>query len=78
MIGADTVVVKDEHVLEKPRDEKHALSMLNSLNGQTHYVITGVQIIYKVNDDIKRAHFVERTDVTFTKLDQETINACKI
>lgn len=52
--------------------------MLSSLNGQTHYVITGVQIIYKVSDQIKRVHFVEKTNVTFTKVDQEIIGACKV
>jgi predicted house-cleaning NTP pyrophosphatase (Maf/HAM1 superfamily) len=48
--------------------------MLKQLNGQTHQVLTGVQILYKQ----ERVEFVEKTDVTFTKLDSETMNACKV
>ncbi|KAI8064916.1 maf-like protein [Thamnidium elegans] len=76
VIGADTVVVKDEHVLEKPRDKNHAIEMLQQLSGQTHYVLTGVQIIYKTEEGkIEKCQFVERTNVRFSKLDTETMNA---
>lgn len=79
VIGADTVIVKDEHVLEKPRDKNHALEMLQQLSGQTHYVLTGVQIIYKTEQGtIERCQFVERTNVVFSTLDTETMNACKL
>ncbi|CAO3682683.1 unnamed protein product [Rhizopus stolonifer] len=76
VIGADTVVVKDEEVLEKPHDEEHALCMLNKLSGSTHYVLTGVQIVYKQKDgEVKKAGFVEKTNVTFSKIDDEMIEA---
>jgi len=42
VLGADTVVVVDEHLLEKPRDERDAARMLNLLSGRTHQVITGI------------------------------------
>ena len=42
VLGADTVVVVDEHLLEKPRDEQDAARMLGLLSGRTHNVITGV------------------------------------
>lgn len=76
VIGADTVVVKDNCVLEKPKDRDHAWSMLQKLNGATHQVLTGVQILYKRQDQIKQIEFVEKTEVTFTRLDNETIKAC--
>ncbi|KAI8367049.1 maf-like protein [Blakeslea trispora] len=75
VIGADTVVVKDNCVLEKPKDRDHAWSMLQKLNGATHQVLTGVQILYKRQDQIKQIEFVEKTEVTFTRLDNETIKA---
>ncbi|CAO3648829.1 unnamed protein product [Mucor fragilis] len=75
VIAADTVVVKDECVLEKPRDKEHALAMLQQLNGQSHYVLTGVQIMYKINDKVERIEFVERTQVQFSQIDPEIIQA---
>ena len=41
-LGADTVVMLDEHVLEKPRDFDDAVRMLTMLSGREHSVITGI------------------------------------
>src|SRR5712671_7004562 len=41
-LGADTVVVLDEHILEKPRDQVDARRMLELLSGREHAVVTGV------------------------------------
>lgn len=45
VIGADTIVVLDEKILGKPRDEQEAYQMLMNLQGRTHWVYTGVAII---------------------------------
>lgn len=42
VLGADTVVVFEEHVLEKPADADDAARMLRMLAGQQHEVITGI------------------------------------
>ncbi len=42
VLGADTVVVVDGHVLEKPRDAADAARMLDLLSGCEHQVITGI------------------------------------
>src|ERR1039457_1670326 len=42
VLGADTVVVVDQHLLEKPTDQADAARMLRLLSGRTHQVITGV------------------------------------
>lgn len=42
VLGADTVVVLDHHVLEKPADPDDARRMLRMLSGRMHSVITGV------------------------------------
>jgi septum formation protein len=45
VLGADTVVVVDEHLLEKPRDAADAAHMLRLLSGRSHQVITGVCLV---------------------------------
>jgi septum formation protein len=45
VLGADTVVVVDEHLLEKPENEQDAARMLRLLSGRSHHVITGVCLV---------------------------------
>ncbi len=42
VLGADTVVVLDRHVLEKPGDVADARRMLKLLSGREHVVMTGI------------------------------------
>jgi septum formation protein len=42
VLGADTVVVLDEHILGKPADERDAVRMLRMLSGREHTVLTGI------------------------------------
>jgi septum formation protein len=45
VLGADTIVVVDEDVLEKPLDHHDAARMLRLLSGRAHNVITGVTLV---------------------------------
>ena len=45
VLGADTIVVVDDDVLEKPEDAEHALVMLRRLQGRRHDVVTSVCLI---------------------------------
>lgn len=45
VIGADTVVVKDNAVYGKPSSQEEACQMLGSLQGDRHEVYTGVTLI---------------------------------
>jgi septum formation protein len=45
VLGADTIVVVDEAILGKPRDDEDAARMLKLLSGRTHAVITGVCVV---------------------------------
>ncbi len=45
VLGADTTVVVDEHVLEKPADAADARRMLGLLAGRSHEVITGICLV---------------------------------
>lgn len=42
ILAADTTVVFQEQILEKPRDQADALRMLRLLSGHEHRVITGI------------------------------------
>ena len=44
VLGADTAVILDGHILGKPRDQVHAVEMLRSLSGRTHQVLTAVAL----------------------------------
>ena len=71
IIGADTVVVLNEKILGKPKNEKDSVLMLRSLSGTTHEVITGVSLIVLESEiDIT---FNERTFVSFNTLSNEDI-----
>jgi septum formation protein len=48
VLGADTIVVVDEAILGKPRDDEDAARMLRLLSGRTHAVITGVCVVEPV------------------------------
>jgi septum formation protein len=45
VLGADTTVALDEHVLEKPVDAEDAVRILLLLQGRTHEVVTSVALV---------------------------------
>jgi len=45
VLGADTTVVCDGHILAKPEDAADAMRMLRRLSGRTHQVMTGVAAV---------------------------------
>jgi len=70
IVTADTTVVLDNELLEKPADEKEAFGMLTKLSGRSHDVITGVCIAAPDGLD----SFSVSTRVTFKELSNEEIN----
>jgi septum formation protein len=69
VITADTVVILDDRILNKPQDRVEAFDMLLRLSGNTHLVMTGVCIISKE----KEISFDDTTEVTFQKLTAKEI-----
>jgi septum formation protein len=65
VLGADTVVVIDDQVLEKPLDTADAMRMLALLSGREHEVITGICLRTEsrkiVDTATTRVHFVQLT-----------------
>jgi septum formation protein len=52
VLGADTIVVVEEDVLGKPRDEAHAVELLSRLMGTTHRVMTGIALAWSDGREI--------------------------
>ncbi|MEL0580907.1 Maf family protein [Pectobacterium punjabense] len=69
VLGADTIVVLNGQVLEKPHDETHAAEMLSQLSGKQHQVMTAVALADK--DDLLSCLVI--TDVTFRPLSPQDI-----
>lgn len=71
VIGADTIVVINEQILGKPKNEEEAYNMIKLLSGKTHYVITGFALInLSLN---KKVIDCEVSQVTFKELSEECI-----
>ena len=73
IIAADTVVVLDDRILGKPKDEKEAKEMLQRLSGREHIVITGIGVVDTVSGRTLSA--TEQTIVYFHTLEEEEIDA---
>ena len=71
IISADTVVVLDNEVLGKPKDEQDAINMLTKLSGKKHQVITGLCLLHGSRAETHASI----TDVYFSELSDEEINA---
>ena len=69
LLTADTIVVMDGKIYEKPKDKSDAIKILNKLSGNTHTVITGVTI----TDKSKSVSLSDHSKVTFAKLSAEEI-----
>ncbi len=71
VISADTIVVLNGEIINKPKDPNEAIQMLKKLSGKTHQVYTGFTII-----DTKTGKSIsdfEVTEVKFRDLSDEEI-----
>jgi septum formation protein len=73
VIAADTTVLAEGHVLEKPKDAEDARQMLRLFSGKTHEVITALCVINI--PAAKEALHVEKTRVDFLKMSEEEIES---
>lgn len=69
LITSDTIVILNDRIYGKPKNNEEAIQFLSELNDKTHQVITGYTIIYK-NTIIKKEVI---TSVTFNKLSPDEI-----
>lgn len=71
IISADTVVVNDNKIYGKPKDETAAKEMLRSLSEKTHFVVTAISVVD--SDTKKSVSKLTKTYVTFQNLSDELI-----
>ena len=71
-LGADTVVMLEDRVMEKPRSEGDAHRMLSLLSGKTHTVYTGLALIHLSSGLSVTSN--EATHVTFAELTYDEIS----
>ena len=69
VLSADTIVVLDGKILEKPKDIQDAEGMLKALSGKTHQVITGYAIFSR---NMRESGKVV-TEVTFNTLSESLV-----
>jgi septum formation protein len=71
VLGADTTVTVDKHILGKPEDAADAARMLQMLSGRSHRVVTGVAVVTAKSTEVA----AEVTAVRFLTLSQAEIEA---
>lgn len=70
VLGADTIVVVDEHVLGKPADAEDANRMLRLISGRSHQVMTGVCLLGPGIRDVR----TETTEVFVMNIPDQEID----
>lgn len=73
VIGADTIVLLNGKIINKPLDDKDAKKILKKLSNKTHTVLTGLSFV-KVPEQ-KFITTYQKTLVSFRKLDEDEIDA---
>ncbi len=73
VVAADTVVLLDGAVLEKPRDASDAERMLRTISGRVHTVVSAVTVIDVSSRKVDTS--VSRTKVKIRELSDEQIGA---
>lgn len=70
IVGADTIVVHNNNILQKPKNKGEAWAMLRQLSGSSHRVLTGVSFLV-ADKNLEQQHLstqVVVTNVLFKKL----------
>ena len=73
VLAADTIVIHDGTILEKPDSAEDAAAMLHRLSGTTHSVYTGMALHHAASD--RAVTTGEDTEVSFAPLRSEEIDA---
>jgi len=70
ILAADSIVIQNQKIYEKPIDRANAIEILETLSGNTHQVITGVTLL---SSNGKESTFSSSTQVTMDTLTSEEI-----
>ncbi|MDX6575935.1 MAG: nucleoside triphosphate pyrophosphatase [Blastocatellia bacterium] len=70
IVGADTVVLINQQILGKPRDQSDAREMLRQLSGEWHQVLTGIALV----DPSASRVACQTTEVKFAVMSRDEID----
>lgn len=73
IIGADTLVVKNNRIYGKPKDRLDAIKMLKDLQEGIYSIYTSLAILIEDRGEYKEFKEVHKTDVTLSKMTDEEI-----
>ena len=73
IIGADTIVVKDEKIYGKPKDRKDAIKMLKELRNDYHTVYTSLAILIEDKGQYKEYQEISKTLIKVGNITDEEI-----
>ena len=73
IIGADTIVVKDNKVYGKPKDRDDAIRMLKELQGEYHIVYTSLAIIIENHEKVEEYKEIVKTVIKVNDMTDEEI-----
>lgn len=69
IIGADTLVVKDDKIYGKPEDREDAIRMLRELQGKKHYIYTSIAVLIEKREKVKEYNELHKTAVYVRPMD---------
>jgi septum formation protein len=80
VVSADTIVVCDGKIYEKPEDRADARRMISEIAGRSIDVVTAVSVAYRVSPAAEEAsyewlNFAEHTAMDMIEMDDATIDA---
>lgn len=73
ILCADTIVVLDEDILNKPADADEAAAMLRRLSGRAHQVMTGVCLLTRERNEALFQTVTDLASVAFRSLTEREI-----
>lgn len=74
VVGADTVVCIDNQIFGKPKDDEDAKRMLRLYSGRTNKVVTGVCVMYALEDGTEaKIIFANSSTIKFREISEDEI-----
>ena len=75
IIGADTIVVKNNKIYGKPKDKENAKQIIKELldGDRTHRVLTGLTVIYEKNGEYKEYKLYDEAKIFLKNISDEEI-----
>lgn len=73
VIGSDTMVVKEQEILGKPKDKQDAIRMIQLLQNAEHQVITSLAVLIQEGENYQEYIDYDVTKVHIKKMSEEEI-----